>query len=64
MVSGSNPIRGRQQHIKIITKDFFCNCPQRENDKCIMVEIIKKRVNNKTNDTNECISCPLTSFVH
>ena len=33
-----------ENNIKIITKDFFCNHPQRKNDKCIMEEIIKKEI--------------------
>ena len=31
-------------NIKTITQDFFCNRPQRNNDKCIMYEIIKQKL--------------------
>ena len=32
--------------IKIITKDFFYNRPQRKNDKCVMKEITKQKLTN------------------
>ena len=34
-------------NIKIITKDFFCNRPQRKNNKCIREEIKKQESTNK-----------------
>ena len=51
-------------NIKIITQDFFCNRPQRKNDKCIMYEIIKQKLTiNQLIQINACRIHLQVSFI-